>query len=95
VTDRDVAIVGMACMFPKAPDLATYWRNIREGVDAITDVPPARWDPRFYDPDSSAPDRFYARRGGFIISCDHQTPPGVSYDQYQLYLRLFREYGRG
>jgi hypothetical protein len=33
-----------------------------------------------------------ARHGGYIISCDHQTPPGVSYDQYQRYLRLFREY---
>jgi len=33
-----------------------------------------------------------ARGGGLIISCDHQTPPGVSYDDYQLYLRLFREY---
>lgn len=33
-----------------------------------------------------------AAKGGFIISCDHQTPPGVSYNDYQLYLRLFREY---
>ncbi len=33
-----------------------------------------------------------ARQGGFIISCDHQTPPGVSYQDYQLYLKLFREY---
>lgn len=33
-----------------------------------------------------------ASQGGYIVSCDHQTPPGVSYDQYQLYLRLFREY---
>ena len=33
-----------------------------------------------------------AARGGFIISCDHQTPPGVSYDEYMVYLRLFREY---
>ncbi len=66
MTGRDIAIVGMACVFPKAPDLATYWRNIRGGVDAITDVPAARWDPRFYDPASTAPDRFYARRGGFI-----------------------------
>lgn len=33
-----------------------------------------------------------ARQGQFIISCDHQTPPGVSYQDYQLYLRLFREY---
>jgi hypothetical protein len=33
-----------------------------------------------------------AATGGLIVSCDHQTPPGVSYDDYQLYLRLFREY---
>lgn len=33
-----------------------------------------------------------ARQGGYIISPDHQTPPGVSLEQYRLYLRLFREY---
>jgi Uroporphyrinogen decarboxylase (URO-D) len=33
-----------------------------------------------------------AAQGGLIISCDHQTPPGVSYQDYQLYLSLFREY---
>jgi len=33
-----------------------------------------------------------AAKGGFIISVDHQTPPGVSYREYQLYLTLFREY---
>jgi len=33
-----------------------------------------------------------AGKGGFLISCDHQTPPGVSYDDYQTYLALFREY---
>ena len=33
-----------------------------------------------------------AAGGGLIISCDHQTPPCVSYADYQLYLELFREY---
>ncbi len=33
-----------------------------------------------------------ARQGGFAPSCDHQTPPGVSLEDYHLYLRLFREY---
>jgi hypothetical protein len=33
-----------------------------------------------------------AATGGLIISCDHQTPPGVSYSDYQLYLSLFRKY---
>jgi acyl transferase domain-containing protein len=62
----DVAIIGMACLFPGAPDLETFWANVVEGVDAIRDVPPGRWDPIFYDPATAKPDRFYARRGGFI-----------------------------
>lgn len=33
-----------------------------------------------------------AAKGGFIISVDHQTPPGVSYDDYLVFMRLFREY---
>jgi hypothetical protein len=32
------------------------------------------------------------KRGGFIPSVDHQTPPGVSLQQYQTYLRLLKEY---
>jgi len=34
-----------------------------------------------------------AARGGFIVGVDHQTPPGVSYQDYRLFLSLFREYG--
>ena len=30
--------------------------------------------------------------GGYIPSVDHQTPPGVSLENYQIYLRLFDEY---
>lgn len=32
------------------------------------------------------------KTGGFIPSVDHQTPPGVTLDQYHTYLRLYREY---
>ncbi|MFQ5737970.1 MAG: type I polyketide synthase [Acidobacteriota bacterium] len=61
-----VAVIGMACLFPGAPDLATFWSNVRRGVDAITEVPAGRWDPVFYDPDSTQVDRLYCRRGGFV-----------------------------
>jgi len=33
-----------------------------------------------------------AQQGGYLISCDHQTPPGVSLDNYRTYVRLFKEY---
>lgn len=65
----DLAIVGMAAVFPGAADLQQYWQNIIGGVDATTEAPPARLDPAFYDPgawDHPVSDRFYCRRGGFI-----------------------------
>jgi len=34
------------------------------------------------------------RSGGYIPSVDHQTPPGVSLENYRIYVRLFREYTR-
>ena len=33
-----------------------------------------------------------AKTGGFIISCDHQTPPDVSLEDFKLYVKLFAEY---
>lgn len=32
------------------------------------------------------------QQGGFAPSVDHQTPPGVSLENYKIYLKLFREY---
>ncbi|MFF4972271.1 beta-ketoacyl synthase N-terminal-like domain-containing protein [Streptomyces sp. NPDC001083] len=63
-----VAIVGMAVLFPGAPDLDTYWHNLVSGVDAITEVPPGRWDTDEYYAPGAEPraDRVYCRRGGFV-----------------------------
>lgn len=32
------------------------------------------------------------KNGRYILSVDHQTPPAVSYSDYQIYLKLLREY---
>jgi len=42
-----IAIIGMACIFPQAPDLAWYWNNILGRVDAIGE-PVASWDAQRY-----------------------------------------------
>jgi acyl transferase domain-containing protein/phosphopantetheinyl transferase len=69
VSDRqsaDIAIIGMACLFPAAPDLRTYWENIIGGVSAIGDPPPG-WDHGgFFHSDSSEAEAFYCRKGGFL-----------------------------
>ncbi|MGW2186501.1 beta-ketoacyl synthase N-terminal-like domain-containing protein [Streptomyces sp. NPDC001719] len=56
-----VAVTGMAVTLPGAEDLDRYWHNLRTGVDAISEVPPGRWDQDEYR--SGA---IYCRRGGFI-----------------------------
>lgn len=66
-----LAIVGIGSVFPKASNAQEYWRNIREGVDAITEVPETHWRPEdYFDKDKSAPDMTYGRRGGFIEPVD-------------------------
>jgi len=32
------------------------------------------------------------KKGGYVPSVDHQTPPGVSLENYRIYLKLFEEY---
>ncbi|MEU8692013.1 beta-ketoacyl synthase N-terminal-like domain-containing protein [Streptomyces sp. NPDC048665] len=65
-----VAIVGMAVLLPGAPGLDAYWRNLRDGVDAIGEVPAERWDADYYRPGTAAgpavADQVYCRRGGFV-----------------------------
>jgi acyl transferase domain-containing protein/phosphopantetheinyl transferase len=42
-----IAIIGMACIFPRAPDLRTFWNNILGGVDAVGEPVP-NWDAQRY-----------------------------------------------
>jgi acyl transferase domain-containing protein/NAD(P)H-dependent flavin oxidoreductase YrpB (nitropropane dioxygenase family) len=40
----DIAIVGMACVFPGSPDLAGFWHTVLAGADVVREVPAHRWD---------------------------------------------------
>jgi acyl transferase domain-containing protein len=68
-SDKDIAVVGMACVFPKAMNLAQFWSNLANGVDAIDDPPPGRWNESrnfalLADHEASLP----SKRGGFLPS---------------------------
>ena len=66
-----VAIVGLACRLPGAPDPAALWRLLKAGGDAISDVPIERWDgDALYDADLNAPGKTATRRGGFLDQVD-------------------------
>ncbi|HET9622981.1 MAG TPA: beta-ketoacyl synthase N-terminal-like domain-containing protein, partial [Kofleriaceae bacterium] len=69
--NEPIAIVGLACRFPGAPTAAAYWDLLRNGVDAIREVPRDRWDiDAFYDTDPNAPGKMTTRWGGFVDHID-------------------------
>ncbi|WP_156295823.1 SDR family NAD(P)-dependent oxidoreductase, partial [Methylobacterium aquaticum] len=86
-----VAVVGMAGMWPGAPDLETFWHNLREGRDS-TGLPPAgRW-PDCPPPPESGPEAW--RQGGFLTDIDRFDPlffemSGVEADHTDPQARLF------
>lgn len=63
-----IAIVGLGCRFPgKANDPEAFWQLLHDGVDAISEVPPERWDiDAYYDPNPDTPGKMYTRYGGFV-----------------------------
>jgi acyl transferase domain-containing protein len=64
--ERDIAIIGMSCVFPGASDVQTYWENIVSKVDCIADAPEDWEGLEYFDPHSRANDRIYCKRGGFL-----------------------------
>jgi NAD(P)H-dependent flavin oxidoreductase YrpB (nitropropane dioxygenase family) len=63
----DIAIIGMACLLPNAPNLQQYWENILNKITAIKEVPSDRWDwRRYYSEDRTDADKVYSKWGAFI-----------------------------
>ncbi len=66
--NEPIAVVGIGCRFPGgagSPD--AFWDLLREGRDAVREVPADRWDiDAFYDPDPDRPARMSVRSGGFL-----------------------------
>ncbi|MEM7309557.1 MAG: beta-ketoacyl synthase N-terminal-like domain-containing protein [Planctomycetota bacterium] len=67
-----IAIVGMACRFPGgAVDPESYWELLRNGSQAVTEVPKDRWDAgAWYSDEAHTPGRLNTRWGGFLQDLD-------------------------
>lgn len=66
-----IAIVGMACRFPSAPDLATFWRQLLDGKNCATECPPGAREGRvgeLYNDTTSIPSA--CRHGAFLTDID-------------------------
>jgi acyl transferase domain-containing protein len=71
-----IAVIGMGCRFPGGVDgPESFWDLLRDGRDAIREVPGDRWDiDALYDPDPDAPARMSTRSGGFLDRVDGFDP---------------------
>ena len=64
----DIAIVGLGLRFPGgAHDAASFWQILRDGVDAIEQVPAERFDVEsVYAPEAATAGKTNSRFGGFL-----------------------------
>ncbi|MFD7275453.1 amino acid adenylation domain-containing protein [Streptomyces sp. NPDC059862] len=72
--DGRIAVIGMACRFPGAPDVESFRRLLRDGGCAVTEVPTGRWDTdRLYRPERSA-GYSISKWGGFVDGIEDFDP---------------------
>ncbi len=73
--NEPIAVVGLSCRFPGARNAEEFWQLLRNGVDAISEVPAERWDiDEFYDPEPGKPGKMSTKWGGFIEDVDKFDP---------------------
>jgi acyl transferase domain-containing protein/acyl carrier protein len=70
-----IAIIGIGCRFPGSSGPEEFWQSIRDGVDAITEVPASRFDlNEVYDRDPTIAGKINTRWGGFVEQVDQFDP---------------------
>jgi len=82
--ERAIAVVGVGAILPGSPDAPSFWRNVLEGRNSITEVSPTRWSAAdYYDPDPKAPGKTYSKIGGWVSGVSFEStkfkiPPRVA-----------------
>lgn len=66
-----IAVIGLGCVLPDAPDVATFWQNLVAGRSSIREVPKSRWDSDVYwTQDRMDRERTYSKIGSFVQGFD-------------------------
>lgn len=98
----DIAITGLGCRFPGAPDLRAYWELLLSGERQFSPVPKERWNHETFHAsgDRSAPNAAYTDQVAFLEDVDrfdalhYGVPPARARamdPQHRLMLDVARE----
>ncbi len=76
ITKFPIAIVGIGCRYPgQVNDPESYWKLLINKVDAISEIPPERWNlDKFYSDNPKVEGKSYTKWGGFIEDIDRFDP---------------------
>ncbi|MCC9168417.1 type I polyketide synthase [Pontibacter harenae] len=78
-----VAIIGMSGLFAGSENIESFWENIVQQANCITEVPSSRWNIEdYYDPNPKSVDKTYSKVGGFLPDIDfdpleYGLPPNI------------------
>jgi acyl transferase domain-containing protein len=70
ITSGDIAIVGLSCNFPDAPDAPTYWKNLIEQKNSIKEIPESRWNWKEFYAETSTPGKTNSKWAALINDHD-------------------------
>lgn len=65
-----VAIIGMSCRLPDAPDPRAFWANLLAGRNSIREIPKSRWDWETHYSETIAPGKTVSKWGALIDDVD-------------------------
>ncbi|MCX4185477.1 SDR family NAD(P)-dependent oxidoreductase [Bacillus amyloliquefaciens] len=71
---NQIAIIGMGCEFPDAPDTETFWTNLKKGKNSVREVPASRWDISSYYSDTYEKGKSISKWGGFLQDIESFDP---------------------
>src|SRR3954452_1735408 len=76
VRSEPIAVIGIGCRYPgRVQDPDAFWRLLRDGQDAVGEVPSDRFDiEAYYNADQDAPGKISTRYGGFLDQIDQFDP---------------------
>jgi len=70
-TVPEIAVVGVAALFPGSSEPDGFWRNIMRSEHLVREVPPSHWlIDDYYDSNPAAPGKTYSKHGAFLEDID-------------------------
>ena len=67
---QDIAIVGVSCNFPDAPNAQIFWENLINQKSSIREIPKTRWNWEDFYAESVAPGKTVSKWGALINAVD-------------------------